>query len=110
MLALSASAFALVPPPLLSPTVQRGNTALPQSRVWQAPRMGFFDDLKKGFENDAKLDKKGVDTTPGKTKNVAGYIKQKENRRKQKEAQQSNQKTGEPGEDRMAELLGKFKW
>lgn len=105
MLAVCAAAYAfVVPPPRVAPTVQR-NAALPQSSTL---RMGFFDDIKKGFENDEKLEKKGgVDATPGKTKNVAGYVKKKENMRQTKQVQQ---KPDDPGEDRMAELLGKFKW
>ena len=105
MLAVCAAAYAfVVPPPRFASTVQR-NAALPQSSTL---RMGFFDDIKKGFENDEKLEKKGgVDATPGKTKNVASYVKKKVNVRQTKQVQQ---KPDDPGEDRMAELLGKFKW
>lgn len=102
MLAICAAAHAFVAlQPLRAPTVQRGVGPTVQ------PRMGFFDDLKKGFENDEKLEKVADKTATGKTKDVAAYVKKKDAARQAKLGQRQ---ADEPVDDKMAEFLGKFKW
>ena len=105
MLAIcAAAAHAFVAPqPLRAPTVQRGVGPTVQ------PRMGFFDDLKKGFENDEKLEKIQDKTASGKTKDVADYVKKKEAARQAK-PRAGQRQADEPADDKLAEFLGKFKW
>ena len=55
-----------------------GLMAPPQSRTSVSVRMGFFDDLKKGFENEPKLTGKRADVNAaGVNKNVPDYVKKK---------------------------------
>lgn len=104
MLTICAAAYAFVAPqPLRAPTVQRG--VGPTVR----PQMGFFDDLKKGFENDEKLENKVDKTASGKTKDAADYVKKKDAARQAK-PRAGQKQADEPVDDKMGEFLGKFKW
>ena len=52
------------------------------------PTLGWLDSLKDAFDNDERLEQKGgVDVTPGKTKRVAAYVRQKDSMRKQQQSQ-----------------------
>ena len=108
MLAGYAAAQAFVAPqPMRAPTVHRGIGPAVQ------PRMGFFDDLKKGFENDDRLQNIPDKTATGKTRNTAAYVKQKTQAKAAYEAKASaraGQKQADASDDKMAEFLGKFKW
>lgn len=108
MLAACAAAHAFVAPqPMRAPTVHRGIGPAVQ------PRMGFFDDLKKGFENDDRLQNIPDKTASGKTRNTAAYVKQKTQAKAAYEAKASaraGQKQADASDDKMAEFLGKFKW
>lgn len=104
MLTICAAAYSFVAPqPLRAPTVQRGIG--PTVR----PQMGFFDDLKKGFENDEKLENKVDKTASGKTKDAADYVKKKDAARQAK-PRAGQKQADEPVDDKMGEFLGKFKW
>ena len=108
MLACLAAAQAFVAPqPMRSPTVHRGIGPTVQ------PQMGFFDELKKGFENDDRLQNIADKTASGKTQNAAAYVKQKAQAKATYEAKASaraGQKQADESDDKMAEFLGKFKW
>jgi|EP00900_Chrysochromulina_parva_P023263 hypothetical protein len=74
-------------------------------------RMGLFEDLKKGFENDPRLVNDRV--VPGKAKNVPSYVKQKEavRQKDQPKQQPKSKKQAEPQGDRtMAEIFKDWKW
>ena len=104
MLAICTAAQAFVAPqPLHAPAVHRGVGLTAQ------PRMGFFDDLKKGFENDEKLENKADKTASGKTKDVADYVRKKDAARQAK-PRAGQKQADEPVDDKMADFLGKFKW
>ena len=103
---LAAHAF-VAPQPMRAPTVHRGIGPAVQLR------MGFFDDLKKGFENDDRLQNIPDKTATGKTRNTAAYVKQKTQAKAAYEAKASaraGKKQADASDDKMAEFLGKFKW
>ena len=86
-------------------------TQLQVMREASAMRMGLFDDLKKGFENDPRLVNDRV--VPGKAKNVPSYVKQKEavRQKDQPKQQPKSKKQVEPQGDRtMAEIFKDWKW
>jgi hypothetical protein len=72
------------------------------SRACVSPTMGFFDDLKKGFENDERLVAKGKadKTASGKSGNVNGYVQKKVQARQQYEDRvKKDTKKGDEGFD-----------
>ena len=93
-----------------SPAMSNGAVLLTRTTV---PKMGFFDDLKKGFENDDRLQNIPDKTASGKTRNTAAYVKQKTQAKAAYEAKasaRSGKKQADESDDKMAEFLGKFKW
>lgn len=73
--------------------------------------MGFFDDLKKGFENDERLMAKDkADVNAGKNKNAPAYVKKKEQERKRMEAQRGESAKGDTSGSRLDELFSGWKW
>ena len=90
-------------------------TLAPASRSAVAPRMGFFDDLKKGFENEPKL-AKARDVNAGKSKSTPGYVKKKQQERSKESKQVPGraEKQGDlgvqTGNERLDELLSGWTW
>jgi len=78
------------------------------------PMMGFFDDLKKGFENDERLIKSKPDPNAGLSKNAPGYVKKKVQQRNtyEKNAPGSGKKEDTPatGNRTMKEIFSGWKW
>jgi len=83
--------------PALSPTAQVRSSS---------PHMGFFDDLKKGFENDPRLEEERQATNAaGKSKKAPAYVK------KQQPQNSGQQKGAAPQGDRTwDEIFSGWKW
>jgi len=68
-------------------------------------QMGFFDDLKKGFENEPELAK-----SRQAKKDTPAYIKKKLEERKRYEERVGAKKAKDEGGSPMDELLKGWKW
>ena len=83
-------------------------------RTVSQPRMGFFDDMKGAFSNDARLPNKDVNA--GVNKKAPGYVNKKIQERKQAEqplktrAEKKGDIGIQTGNERMDELLSGWTW
>ena len=76
-----------------------------------SPSMGFFDDLKKGFENDQRLEK-DRDVNAGKNKKAPGYVKKKVQARERYESESTKAQKADQsqGDRKIEDLFSGWKW
>ena len=105
---IALSGFVVSPCP--TSTVVTYRTAYATSRsAHGSPHMGFFEDFKKGFENDQRLEK-DRNINAGKSKNPPGYAKKKVQDRARYEAQGSSKSDQGQGDRTFDELFSGWKW
>ena len=104
VVAISAVVAFTLQPTLVTPTsLCECSVHVPRTA---SPQLGFFDDLKKGFENDPKLENKGLPS-----KETPAYVKKKIEERKRYEDQFGSKKAKEEqGGSRMDELFKGWRW